>query len=150
MEKPPVNEEEKRYLYTNSSDKSSHSSFSTPSTSQHFPHKRFTQEVDEIIKQNYCGEKTHWKQNGELLGRTPKSCKDRWNNKLSPKIDNSDCKYNDLLLLDKLVSRYGPKYSRLAGFFPGRNGYQLKNQYSTFLRQKKRFFSRVTYTYFST
>ena len=100
------------------------------------PHKHFTPEEDEVIRQNYHGEKTRWKHIGELLGRTPKSCKDRWNNKLSPRIDNSDWTHDDLLLLDKLVKKYGPKYSRLAGFFPGRNGYQVKNHYLTFLRQK--------------
>ena len=102
--------------------------------------KRFTEEEDEIIRQNLDPDKPNWNKIAELVGngRTAKSCKDRWFDALAPYIERSPWTEEDKELLDKLVKKYGPKYTLIAKFFKGRTGHQVKNTYVTYLKLKER------------
>lgn len=64
----------------------------------------------------------------KLPGRTTRQCRDRWNHYLS--VDTIKIKWTpaeDALLLD-LYSEFGNHWSKIAEFFPGRNGINIRNR----------------------
>ena len=70
-----------------------------------------------------------------LPGRTPRQCRDRWNHYLSPKINISSWTPEEDQLLIQKVHELGNKWSKIAQFFPGRNGISIRNHCCKLSRQ---------------
>nr|AGM32419.1 Myb-like DNA-binding domain containing protein [Coptotermes formosanus] len=66
--------------------------------------------------------------------RTSRQCRERWKNFLSPDVSKKGWTVEEDLLLEKLVNEFGPKWSNLAKFFPGRTDVLIKNRYCLLLR----------------
>lgn len=108
--------------------------------SQPVTRKKFT-ELDDIklIQIVNQMEKPDWKEISNLMIKwTPRQCRDRYNNYLSPKVQNKKwTKEEDQVLLEK-YSIYGPKWSFLTQFFKNRAAVNIKNHYAKlFLKKEK-------------
>ena len=97
--------------------------------------KKFTSEEDNLlaslVKQH--GESNWKKVAARMIGRTPRQCRERWKYYLckgeNPGFSSSNwTKYEDDLLLEKYII-YGPRWAKIAAFFPNRNDVNLKNRY---------------------
>jgi len=72
----------------------------------------------------------------QLPGRSPRQCRDRWINYLSPsnrKVPWTE--EEDLLLLEK-YNELGPKWSRIAQLFDGRCDNSIKNRWNTHIKPR--------------
>ena len=100
--------------------------------------RMFTTEEDELIKHLVEVEGIrNWAQIAEKIeDRTPKQCKDRYNNYLSPGIKNLPwTQAEDQLLLQK-VKEFGHKWTKIVNFFPGRGSNNLKNRWHKVLSKE--------------
>jgi hypothetical protein len=66
--------------------------------------------------------------------RTPRQCRERWTNYLSPTIENSEWTVAEDQLLDQKLAELGTKWKLIAKFFPARSKNNIK--YRWFRRQK--------------
>lgn len=100
--------------------------------------RHFSPEEDRIILDNYKEKGTNWAEIAKLCGngRTAKNCRDRYRDSLAPNVDHSPWSEEDKKLLIKLVEKYGPNWSSLSNFFPGRKGTNIKNTYITYIKNK--------------
>lgn len=75
--------------------------------------------------------KPDWKKISTLMKKwTPRQCRDRYNNYLSPNVQNKKwTKEEEQMLLDK-YSIYGPRWSFLTRFFHNRAAVNIKNHYT--------------------
>lgn len=93
---------------------------------------KFT-EIDDIklIKIVKEQQQVEWKKVSLLMGKyTPRQCRDRYNNYLSPNVQNKKwSKEEEQLLLEK-YSVFGPKWSFLSQFFQNRAAVNIKNHYT--------------------
>lgn len=95
----------------------------------------FTSSEDEMLKKlvDMYGTK-QWRIIASMLpGRTPKQCRDRYTNYLTPGFFRGEWSNNEDMLLMKLFSMYGPKWSLLKKFFPNRSSNCIKNRWTYFL-----------------
>ena len=83
--------------------------------------------------------KINWKQVSSLMGnKTPRQCRERYNNYLSPKVQNKTwTDEEDKLLLEK-YSIYGPQWSFLTQFFKNRAAVNIKNHYTKLSAHQKK------------
>ena len=73
-----------------------------------------------------------------LPRRNARQCKERWRMFLSPDIKNGPwSKEEDQLLID-LVTKNGPKWTKLIKYFTGRSECNIKNRWSRYLRNNKK------------
>jgi hypothetical protein len=99
----------------------------------------FTKEEDQIILDfvDKFGS-TRWERIDNLIPtRTSRQCRERWKNFLSPHIVRKDWTSDEDLLLEKLVSQNGKKWSKFVNYFPGRTDVLIKNRYSLLARHIK-------------
>lgn len=91
---------------------------------------------EEMSKKNNCSQS----QNGQVV-RTPRQCKDRYTNYLSPDINKEDwtVEEDQCLILNLSFRRF--QWSTLKKFFPGRSEVALRNRFNyihrTFMRHIK-------------
>lgn len=94
--------------------------------------KKFT-ELDDIKLIQFVNQmkKPDWKKISYLMQKwSPRQCRDRYNNYLSPKVQNKKwTEDEDRLLLEK-YSLFGPKWSFLTRFFKDRAAANIKNHYA--------------------
>jgi len=64
--------------------------------------------------------------NGILL-KTPKQCRERWRNKLSPLVKAEPWTVNEEKKLFEMYSQLGPKWSEISNELPGRTDNAIKN-----------------------
>ena len=102
--------------------------------------RKFTQEEDRVILEmvKQYGIRV-WKQISERLGsRTPRQCRERWKNYLSPGIDSSPWTHDEDAILEKMVRQLGPKWSIIRDSLPGRTDVNIKNRYALIQRRSMR------------
>jgi len=77
-------------------------------------------------------------QKNAMLNRCGKSCRLRWTNHLRPdlKKDPFDAEEEEKII--KLYIRWGPKWSMMASYLPGRTDNEIKNFWNTRKRRKQR------------
>ena len=71
----------------------------------------------------------------KLPGRTARQCRERFKNYLSPNVTHAPWKAEEDNLLRKLVQEIGPKWTKLAEYFPKRTDVLIKNRWSKLHRQ---------------
>lgn len=102
--------------------------------------KRFAFTCDEDDKLrglvNKFGENNWTVIAGKMKKRSPRQCKDRWVNYLSPVVVNGTWTPDEERLLYEKVEMYGRKWKYLTNFFFGRTDINIKNHYN-FLQKKK-------------
>ena len=105
--------------------------------------RRITKADDQEII-NYVNQVgKNWAKIAKLLDKTPKACKERWENYLDPNIKFTPfTKKDDDLLIEKF-NEYGPKWNIIAEYFPGRTAIQLKNRYNSIHKRNKNRMSRA-------
>lgn len=70
-----------------------------------------------------------------ITGRSGKQIRERWLNTLNPKLKKGHWDPKEEQALIKLVMKFGPKWSKLVGFFEGRTENSIKNRLYCILRK---------------
>ena len=101
------------------------------------PKNKFTPEEDEKLRQLVAKYGTKdWKVIARKLEkRTPRQCRERYNNYAGPSFTNSKWTEEEDRLLDEKFQQFGSKWQTIAKFFPNRSGNNIRNRYK--LRQKQ-------------
>ncbi|KAJ3429806.1 myb protein-related [Anaeramoeba flamelloides] len=73
-----------------------------------------------------------------LKWRTSKQCRERWKNKLDPKISTDPLTEEEIHKLEKLLDKIGTHWAKIVKHFPNRSDLILKNYYYTKLRSNKK------------
>ncbi|OHS98650.1 Myb-like DNA-binding domain containing protein [Tritrichomonas foetus] len=76
-------------------------------------------------------------------GRTPRSCKDHYENVLSGTIKKAKFTPDEDLLLIQLYSVHGPRWSIIGQFFPERTTISLRNRYASLQTKHDRLLAEV-------
>jgi hypothetical protein len=80
----------------------------------------------------------HWNAISSFMNnRSPRQCKERYQNYLSPEIQNLPWTPEEVSKLMFLVTIYGSKWKYLTSHFPGRSENNLKNNWNSFSISKK-------------
>lgn len=88
----------------------------------HVGHCKFTAKEDDDLRQlvNKFGP-NNWTIISNALGnRTPRQCRDRWNNYLSPSANLTEWTHEEDLILMSLYRELGSKWSIISSYFNGR------------------------------
>lgn len=102
--------------------------------------RMFTVEEDNKIRQlvSSRGEKA-WKViAAELSNRSPRQCRERWKNYLSPDVLNLPWTIEEDQKLKELISQYGAQWAKIARFFHHRTDVNVKNRWSYLKRKEKK------------
>jgi hypothetical protein len=95
--------------------------------------ERFLPEEDEklrflVSKYGHIGGKEMWQSvAAELPGRTTRQCRERWKHYLSAQRPKDFWAPEECRLLFEKMTAIGPRWTKLAAFFPGRTDIQIKN-----------------------
>ena len=105
----------------------------------------FTSQEDEIIMQFV---KEHGPQNWPLIknflpARSPKQCRERWCNHLSPNVSKKEWTSDEDNFIFKAVMQFGPKWSNIAKLIPGRTDNSIKNRFNSSI-MKRIFYDPIT------
>ena len=100
---------------------------------------KFTKEEDDKLKnlvENYP--KLSWKDISVMMGsRTPRQCRERWQNALCNKIVKSNwTPEEDQLILQKF-NEIGPHWKHMESFFNGRVSYDIRNRCHSLLKRQQ-------------
>jgi hypothetical protein len=108
------------------------------STRRH-PRSIFTPEEDERLRLLVERYKHDWEEIArQLPGRNVRQCKERWMNYLSPQISLDPwTDAEDRLLLEK-ATELGPKWVRIARFFPNRTDINVKSRWFRLMRRNRK------------
>ena len=85
------------------------------------------------------GEKVYWTRIAKRMkNKTPRQCRERWNNYLNPNLKQGEWtqEEDDLLMLK--FAEIGPHWNVLAKCFDGRSGNNVRNRYLTLERRNKK------------
>ncbi|OHS95983.1 hypothetical protein TRFO_37846 [Tritrichomonas foetus] len=66
-----------------------------------------------------------------MPGRTPRQVRERYKNYLSPEINNGPWSRDEDALLRQKYAELGPKWSKIADFFPSRSDINVKNRWTS-------------------
>lgn len=95
--------------------------------------KLFSPEEDAFLKflvMQY-GTKDFKKIASFIPGRTPRQVRERYKNYLSPEINNGPWSRDEDALLKAKYEELGPKWSKIAEFFPHRSDINVKNRWTS-------------------
>lgn len=101
------------------------------------PKIKFTQEEDDMLIAaiERMGTRDWEGIAQEMKHRTPRQCRERWNNYLSPTITSDPWSKEEDSLLDELFTEFGSKWSKISEYFPNRSANGIRNRYK--LRQRR-------------
>ena len=68
--------------------------------------------------------------------RTPRQCRERYQNYLSPEITNAEWTQEEDKMIKDMFAKYGNKWNKIAKFFNGRTGNAIRNRYQVILRKE--------------
>lgn len=78
----------------------------------------------------------NWKVIAEIIGtKTGKQIRERFINKLDPKIKNTDWTEDEDKLIAKYYSELGSKWSEISKMIPGRPENKIKNRFYSFIQR---------------
>lgn len=123
----------------------------SPKASNIITRIRWTKEEDDKLMDlvNKFGARK-WKEIAKGLGtKTAKQCRDHYANCLDPKIRNSLWTVEEEHILLLKYKQYGPHWSRIKSFLPGRTTSMIKNCISMLLKKTESKKENVEYTNFS-
>lgn len=99
--------------------------------------RKFNKLEDATILQMYAhlGKKC-WKTVGKMLNRNPRTCRERYRNYLSQKIETKPWSQEEDQILREKYSLFGPRWIEIAHYLPGRTDINIKNRWALLLRHK--------------
>ena len=110
---------------------------------------RFSPEEDRIILNHAkFGEDIDWINISKLLkNKTPRQCKDRWNNYINPNLSIEEWKpEDDDLLLEKYIE-YGPRWKAFSLLFKNRSINNIRNRCMKLLKNQEYGIEEQNYFY---
>lgn len=98
---------------------------------------KFNEEEDKMLKELVKNNKnSSWKDiAANFPGRTAAQCRDRYNQYLFKEIVNTPWTPAEDSKIVSLYRQFGPRWVKIATFFPGRNGNSIKNRWNSALKQ---------------
>ena len=91
---------------------------------------KFTEKEDQLLRTAVLKYGTlSWNIISKLFGnRTPRQCRDRWNNYLSPLANNTKWTLEEDELLMFLYQKYGSRWAQIAKYFNGRTCQSIRTR----------------------
>lgn len=106
---------------------------------------KFSQEEDQKLIElvNLYGENNWGTITLFMQGRNIRQCRERWKHYLSPYVSNAPwTEIEDQLLIQKYIE-YGPKWKKIAEFFPKRTYINIKNRFLLKKRHNERLSTQI-------
>ncbi|EAX80191.1 Myb-like DNA-binding domain containing protein [Trichomonas vaginalis G3] len=111
---------------------------STAEESRHSRRLTFTPKEDKKLMKLVasCGSSVNWKTISiEMDGRTPRQCKERYNNYLSPEINKAQwTPIEDKVIMDEHF-KSGNSWQKISGMLSGRTAGSVRNRYYYLIRR---------------
>lgn len=100
------------------------------------PKVKFTLEEDEKLTEiiERIGTKSWRLISLEMKNRTPRQCRERWINYISPQLRNDPWTEEEDRLLDEKYLEFGSRWHKISEFFNNRSGNAIRNRFK--LRQR--------------
>ncbi|EAY14200.1 Myb-like DNA-binding domain containing protein [Trichomonas vaginalis G3] len=100
------------------------------------PKIKFTLEEDERLTEiiERIGTKSWRLISLEMKNRTPRQCRERWINYISPQLRNDPWTEEEDKLLDEKCLEFGSRWHKISEFFNNRSGNAIRNRFK--LRQR--------------
>ena len=107
---------------------------------------KFTKGEDELLKSlvEKHGESNWCAIAAQIKTRTPRQCRERYKNYLSPKIKNGPWTPEEEELLAKKVAEIGPKWAHISLFFAPRSDVNVKNHWTSMVNRRQREMTAIT------
>jgi hypothetical protein len=104
------------------------------------PKRPFTFEEDKILLAFVAatGPRNWGQLASQLHNRTPKQCRERWNNQLNPHINKDPWTLDEDRLIAKKQAELGNQWAQISRYLPGRTDTQIKNRWNTCVKAKAR------------
>jgi hypothetical protein len=104
------------------------------------PKRPFTLEEDKILLSfvSVVGPRNWGQLAAQLHNRTPKQCRERWNNQLNPHINKTPWSADEDRILAEKQATLGNQWVQIARFLPGRTDTQVKNRWNSCVKAKAR------------
>ncbi|KAK8846226.1 hypothetical protein M9Y10_020232 [Tritrichomonas musculus] len=120
--------------------KDSESNSVKPHPKDRLKKRMFTVEEDNKIRQlvSSRGEKAWKLVASELSNRSPRQCRERWKNYLSPDVLNLPWTNEEDQKLTELINQFGAQWAKIARFFNARTDVNVKNRWSYLKRKEKK------------
>ena len=106
--------------------------------------RKFSEKEDQIILHMVDKLGIHsWneisKRISETIGRrTSRQCRERWRHYLKPEISQSSWTKDEDSILEEKYNEFGPKWSIIATFLPGRTEVNAKNRWTRLCRMRRK------------
>lgn len=101
--------------------------------------RKFNKLEDELIlKMHGMYGKKCWKEVGRMLGRNPRTCRERYRNYLSQTIETKPWSHEEDDILRAKYEEIGPRWMELTRYLPGRTDINIKNRWALLLRHKEK------------
>lgn len=85
-----------------------------------------------------AGRKLNWRTiSFEMEGRTPRQCRERYNNYLNPNIQHKEWSAEEDEIILRQYAIVGSHWQQIASCLNGRTGNAIRNRYFSLTRQKK-------------
>ena len=95
--------------------------------------QKFTQEEDELLRK-LVAELGDYDWNtiaSRMNGRTPRQCRERYRNYLSPSLVNGPWTQDEELLLIQKFRQHGPRWAKIVQYFKNRSDVNIKNHWAS-------------------
>lgn len=91
------------------------------------------------------GRSPNWREISNIMQtRTPRQCRERYQNYLCPRINHKDFTQAEDELILKQFAIHGNKWNAIAKMFKGRTGNMIRNRWQTLIRRTNKKKSRVS------
>jgi hypothetical protein len=100
--------------------------------------RKFTENEDSLILKDVAEKGVHaWTEIAQKLPeRTARQCRERWKHYLAPEVESSrSWTPHEDAILEAKCREFGPKWSRIRDFLPGRTDVNIKNRSALLIRR---------------
>lgn len=102
------------------------------SSKRNYTKKRtpFTEVEDQLLKKLVNTHGTNWNLvSHHMIDRSPRQCRDRWMNYLSPEITNAPWTVQEDQLLFQKYQEFGPQWKAMTPYFKNRSYNAIRNRF---------------------
>lgn len=100
---------------------------------------KFTKKEDQKLLKlvHEAGRNPNWREISNIMQtRTPRQCRERYQNYLCPRINHKDFTQEEDELILKQFELHGNKWNAIARMFKGRTGNMIRNRWQTLVRKE--------------